>query len=95
MDLETLKKANALAECIEQSKRKMEMLKRFRQIIEDEYEESMFAKFESKYFPNDVFTILGLIRNFIPKEDYLRAIDNLIDGFDTLIELNESDFAEM
>jgi hypothetical protein len=98
MDYETLRIAKEFAEAIHECDARLNNLNDLRIAIDKSYECKTFdgEEIASSYFVrNDLSAALKLLCMYIPKDEYLHIIDNMIEQQEKLLENLNKDFAKL
>jgi hypothetical protein len=96
MDIQTLNEANVLAQSIEACRQRLDFLSKARDAIDDKYTpcEDLHFIFPFMY-SGELDKAVNFMNMYIPKEDYLKAIDNLISGLVALLNTKELELAKL
>jgi hypothetical protein len=96
MDLQTLNEANALAHSIEGCRQRLDFLTKVRDAIDDRYMPCEDLNFQTPFmYSGELDKAVDFMSMYIPKEDYLKAIDNLIAGLVALLNTKELELAKL
>jgi hypothetical protein len=95
MDYETLKQANEYAKIIEDCKFRVDKLVEMRTTIEEKYSQKEGPFIQVPYYCNQLPTAIEFISKFISKEEYLKAINSLIDLLDDIIVKTETELSKL